>query len=259
MGITLQNMRRTKKNCGKLRKLTAQLLSEKLGNITTGTIPDPGCEKCHEGKIRVPKQDNSLGFNYEICDCLVEVESLGYSKQLLADANLPESFTRRYNILDWQNDPDLSGIDFDSLNLMVDNKAWFYVYGPTGTGKTYMALLLAQIAILKEMSTYFTTVGDLLDLLRPSENDKRESIKNFCRKADLLILDDIGHEKASEWVREQLYLLINSRWNDGKMTVFTSNYPPESLKERISDAVYSRVASECAVCPLNNSSDKRFK
>ena len=73
-------------------------------------------------------------------------------------------------------------------------------------------------------------------------------------EADLLVLDDLGAEKTSEWVEETLNLIVNTRYNERRATIFTSNYPdlppdiePEvvSLHDRIGFRMRSRLHEMC--------------
>ena len=74
-------------------------------------------------------------------------------------------------------------------------------------------------------------------------------------EADLLVLDDLGSEKTSEWVEETMNLIVNTRYNERRLTIFTSNYDdtPEvetetqdfTLKERIGFRIHSRLHEMC--------------
>jgi hypothetical protein len=74
-------------------------------------------------------------------------------------------------------------------------------------------------------------------------------------EADLLVLDDLGSEKTSEWVEETMNLIVNTRYNERRHTIFTSNYEdtPEgetetqdfTLKERIGFRIHSRLHEMC--------------
>jgi DNA replication protein DnaC len=70
--------------------------------------------------------------------------------------------------------------------------------------------------------------------------------------ADLLVLDDLGAEKTSEWVEETLNLIVNTRYNERRITIFTSNYEikddltdPDSLAVRVGFRMWSRLHEMC--------------
>jgi DNA replication protein DnaC len=60
-------------------------------------------------------------------------------------------------------------------------------------------------------------------------------------EADLVVLDDLGREKVTDWASERLYVLVNERYNAMRPTVVTSNYGPDQLAERGYDALVSRL------------------
>lgn len=222
-------------------------------------IKEPGCEKCVHGIIRIPKEP--LGWDSEPCSCLVEFESLEYSQELLKWSNMSHAEWKMYDIKNWKEP---AAINFDILKNLITSddlsKNWLFLYGSPGTGKSYAAAIACQIALLQEKSVYFTTVADLLEELRPNELDitKPKTTLYCAKKTEVLVLDDIGHEKSSEWVRTQLYMIINHRWKNSLCTIFTSNFPIEHLKDTVSDAVYSRVKGASLEIVLKGK-DKRQK
>ena len=128
------------------------------------------------------------------------------------------------------------------------------VTGRTGAGKTYQAygairrIMAAGIVI----GWLASTVPDLYALLRPRPDGDSEA--EFRRWADipLLLLDDLGAAKDSEWTEEILYRLVNHRSAHVLPSVITTNLPitgPVSLQSSVSERVFSRLA-ECAVVVL---------
>ena len=229
-----------------------------------GRLPDIGCDKCQNGYIRHSKPDGHLGFVFEECACLVEYESLKETISLWKQSNIGGKLITRYKFEDW-DEPEQEGLTFDTLLSLIDaeeGRNWLFLYGGTGSGKTYSAIIAAQIAMLREKSVFFVNTAELLDGLRPgSENDEmslRDIYMAKAKKSDVLILDDIGHEKSSEWVREKLFLIVNDRWNKGKMTIFTSNYDLERVKTSVSPAVYSRIKGESLEINLSTRQDRRI-
>jgi DNA replication protein DnaC len=222
--------------------------------IINGKIPNAGCEKCEKGYIKIPKKD--FGMNYDICGCLVERENLVEAKRLYSKSGLP-NLKRHFRFEDWDQP---KSINFDFLDSFASGESkvrWLYIHGGSGTGKTYLAIVIAGISLLKEKKTYFTGVTELLDNLRP-DNENKAFILSKCKEADLLILDDIGQEKSSQWVAERLYLIINHRWTNDLPTIFTSNFNSERLKTFVSEAVYSRVKGFSFEIPLK-SKDRRLQ
>jgi DNA replication protein DnaC len=118
-------------------------------------------------------------------------------------------------------------------NLEAGRGLWFD--GPVGTGKTSLAILVAKAAKDAGRSFAVYPVPLLLaEIKRTFDRDSGDNYLAFFRRlcsVDLLVLDDLGAEKQTEWVLEQLYSIVNERWQDRRAIVVTTNLPdpdPES-------------------------------
>lgn len=121
-----------------------------------------------------------------------------------------------------------------------------YIHSNTkGTGKTYLSYCLAnEVMVRYDVNVKFTSVLEYLDLTKKgysSMADKEE--KDGIIRATVLILDDIGVEVSKEWVNTMLYQLINYRYDNKLITIFTSNYPLEQLK--VDDRIKDRINFMC--------------
>jgi DNA replication protein DnaC len=112
-------------------------------------------------------------------------------------------------------------------NLDAGRGLWFD--GPVGTGKTSIAILVAKAAKQAGRSYAVYPVPRLLaEIKRTFDRDASDSYLGFFRRlcsVDLLVLDDLGAEKQTEWVLEQLYSIVNERWQDRRSIVVTTNIP----------------------------------
>jgi DNA replication protein DnaC len=112
-------------------------------------------------------------------------------------------------------------------NLEQGKGLWFD--GPVGTGKTSLAILVAKAAKEAGRSYAVYPVPRLLaEIKRTFDRDASDSYMGFFRRlcsVDLLVLDDLGAEKQTEWVLEQLYSIVNERWQDRRSIVVTTNFP----------------------------------
>lgn len=116
--------------------------------------------------------------------------------------------------------------------------------GEYGTGKTHLAV--AMIHELAKQSVYgvFVTTPDLLQKIRTgfnSEDSKANEIMDIVKTTEFLVLDDLGAEKVTDWVREQFYMIINARYENMLPTVITTNLSFKELEKQIGKRIVSRI------------------
>lgn len=112
-----------------------------------------------------------------------------------------------------------------------------FFYGGVGTGKTFLAALIAQDFIRAGKTVLFEKVADLLtefySVYRGEGKNEDTLLKNLY-EVDLLVLDDFGLEKATQFVGVTLCKILDSRYNrDNALTIITSNYSLEQIKARL--------------------------
>src|SRR5438105_5958987 len=132
-----------------------------------------------------------------------------------------------------------------------------FLEGQPGVGKTHLAVaVLKQVIQTSGARGLFYDTRDLLRVIRstydPSIRTTELEILRPVMTADLLVLDDLGAEKTSEWVEETMNLIVNTRYNERRLTIFTSNYQdipddtePNSLVFRIGYRMRSRLHEMC--------------
>jgi DNA replication protein DnaC len=135
--------------------------------------------------------------------------------------------------------------------------AGLFLEGQPGVGKTHLAAaVLKQVIQTTGARGLFYDTRDLLRVIRstydPSIRTTELEILRPVMNADLLVLDDLGAEKTSEWVEETMNLIVNTRYNERRVTVFTSNYAdipddtdPNALLFRIGHRMRSRLHEMC--------------
>ena len=118
---------------------------------------------------------------------------------------------------------------------------WLVLMGPYGSGKTHLAAAIANYRATEGHSVMFVVVPDLLDHLRSTFNPDSTSTydQRFeeVRTAPLLILDDLGTQSMTPWVREKLYQLFNHRYNAELPTVITT----ADRESEIDPRLYARM------------------
>jgi len=125
---------------------------------------------------------------------------------------------------------------------------WFS--GDVGTGKTSLAMLVSKAALEAGHSVAIYSVPRLLAEIKETfDRDSAGSYMQLFRRlvsVDLLHLDDLGAERPTEWVLEQLYSIVNERWQDQSSIIVTTNLPsPGELREQVGPRTVSRLVEIC--------------
>jgi DNA replication protein DnaC len=124
-----------------------------------------------------------------------------------------------------------------------------YISGPFGVGKTGLAVCVARARLEQEQPVLFWTLPDLLTRIKAtydaSRAESEDELIERLGSVDLLVLDDVGTEKPSEWQREKLYQILNRRMNDDLETVFTSNMTPFQLEAHVGERIVERIEFHC--------------
>jgi DNA replication protein DnaC len=128
-------------------------------------------------------------------------------------------------------------------NLEAGRGLWFY--GDVGTGKTSLAMLVSKAAIEAGRSVAIYSVPRLLAEIKDTyDHDSGDSYMQLFRRlcaVDLLHLDDLGAERPTEWVLEQLYSIVNERWQNQRSIVVTTNLGLDELREQLGVRTVSRL------------------
>lgn len=148
-----------------------------------------------------------------------------------------------------------------------------FLYGGCGSGKTYnlygIKKLLFGNAYLKYKQTKIdhfkekpkmTTVPEFISDLKSNfdgENSERR-IVDAIKTGYILLLDDFGTEKITDWTEEIIYRLINHRYEYMKPTYFSSNLSPKELSDRVGDRIVSRIVEMCEIIKVDEE-DRRLK
>src|SRR5204863_210784 len=131
----------------------------------------------------------------------------------------------------------------------LDQGRGFWFYGDVGTGKTSLAMLISKAALDSGRSVAIYSMPRLLADIRATFDDRSSHsyMELFDRltTVDLLHIDDVGAEKTSDWVLEQVYAIINERWQEERSIIVTTNLLDEELKAQIGPRTVSRLEDMC--------------
>lgn len=138
-------------------------------------------------------------------------------------------------------------------NLAKGRGLW--LFGDTGTGKTTLAMLVSKNALENGNSVAIYSLPKLLARIRRTYDaepggDSYSTLFSRLTSVDLLHIDDFGAEKRSDWVLEQLYALVNERYETERSIVLTTNLNIEQLEEQVGARTVSRLTETCEQVPL---------
>jgi DNA replication protein DnaC len=133
----------------------------------------------------------------------------------------------------------------------AEGEGSLYLFGRWGTGKTGLAVAaFRQRLELRGCDGLFRTSPDLLESIRatfdratggPTSSQVTDAVKTVT----LLLLDDLGAEKLTEWVEERLYMILNYRYDRASATIYTSNLDLQQIGKRLSQRIAWRIKEMC--------------
>jgi DNA replication protein DnaC len=144
-------------------------------------------------------------------------------------------------------------------NIQKGRGLW--LQGDVGTGKTTLAMLVSKATLDAGRSVAIYSLPRLLSLLRDSMDSDKGMLDFMDRltAVDLLHLDDLGAENQTDWVLEQLYSIVNSRYEAERAIIATTNLMPDELSERLGARTVSRLVEICGDPITLAGADKRLE
>ena len=250
---TDDKMHKQCKFCGKLlgiKDYRALYQNNFIENIATA-YSRCNCEEAN--KIwkqydEIIEKEKLKEFNLKQIDKLFKNNNLG-KRQL-------DSTFKNYKITDKNKNAYENAKKYTNKLINGETNMGLFITGTYGVGKTYLASCIANETIKNNITVIFGTLIQLLDFIKDTYKDYNTSDKEYLdlySSIDLLIIDDLGKEKPTEWVLEKLFLIVNNRYNNYLPIVITTNYNRKQLRERlcinknysIVDSIISRLYEMC--------------
>jgi DNA replication protein DnaC len=146
--------------------------------------------------------------------------------------------------------------------LQAGNGLW--LSGDVGTGKTTLAMLVSSAAVEAGRSVAIYSLPRLLARIRrtydaDATEDSYLSFFERLTSVDLLHIDDLGAEKRSDWVLEQLYAIVDERYESERAMVVTTNLDEAALEEQIGPRTVSRLVEICGDPLTLFGKDQRYR
>lgn len=145
-----------------------------------------------------------------------------------------------------------------NFNPLADN---LFLYGPTGTGKTHLAAALVREMMNRRMDVAFYKVPALMrEFRRNLDPDDEEKLVRRLASTGVLVIDDLGVGKATEYVIEKLHEVIDARQNEYRAgLVITSNLSLNGIAETFKDRIADRLNGMCDLVKMDGESQRRKK
>lgn len=203
------------------------------------------CGKVFESDILGEYEIRVKGRDY--CKyCSPRCQRIYKINNLMAEAGIPPKFPP------FEND----------VSRFFPLKKGVYIHGKVGVGKTVLACNIARELIIDEgVRVKFVSFPKFIVTLQTSyrrEQDDPQGLLDSVCQVPVLILDDIGAEKMTPFVKQSCYYLLNEREQWERRTIITSNFTLDELNEHIDARVSSRIAGMCVVVELKGK-DRRVK
>lgn len=148
-------------------------------------------------------------------------------------------------------------------NYPTNKPPGLLLLGPTGVGKTHLAVGALRELIKRGHEAIFFDYLNLLDRIRSAYNETlgtsdREAYRTAL-DAEVLLLDDLGAHRVTDWVKDTITAILTYRCNHQKPIIATSNLDDGKMQQHISERAYSRLFEMCSVVRIPNVPDYRVQ
>ena len=251
-----------------MKDIIANMMKQEEQSCNESEFKDEYCSKCNTRKSIVVEMFGKKRKMPCLCKCesdkIKEQEQIEKNKQKqlrLDKLKMNSLMDRKFEqctFKNWQMDDANKkmyelGINYTKKwQQMKKDNIGFILYGGVGIGKTYLVSCIANTLLEQYIPVIITSSIALLGRYKKTYMDKQAevTITNNLQQADLLIIDDLGAENDTAWVKEKIYEIIDSRYRDSKPTIITTNLTLQQLQEKLTgeDGItrtYDRLLEMC--------------
>ena len=174
------------------------------------------------------------------------------------------------NMDDWcfENDdhsnPELSKIGRNyvkNFREFLNEGKGLLLYGSVGSGKTFISACIANSLISDGYSALMTNFGRIVNQMQGTFSEKQNILESLNRYS-LLVLDDLGAERSTEYMQEMVYNIVDWRYRSGKPMIVTTNLTGEQMKATDNiqlQRIYDRIFERCLPIEVNGQSRRKQK
>jgi DNA replication protein DnaC len=266
------------------RALNAPLFKAQTSRLEARNAPADVCPTCGGTGWKQVGTNATSERRVTRCDCRI----LARGKSLLASARIPKRY-EHCELANYDTDfpdanPSLAKAHFVALEFAQkcdpQGDRGLLIIGTIGTGKTHLAVGIIKELMLRGIPCLFHGFSELLKEIQTSYDPSTEhtefDVLRPVFETDVLVIDELGAIKnRSEWVWDTLSLILNTRYNENRTTIFTSNFPNlpprkdpgfvssrsreaaeyaagrETLGDRIGERMRSRLHEMCRIISLD--------
>lgn len=171
---------------------------------------------------------------------------------------------RRWQTCSFENFQEIDGSDQAfrqavrfAETFQLDQEEGLMIWGDPGNGKTHLMAAVYHEIKSRGLAVVMLSVPALLEMIRNTFNretqDTESNLIGLLTRADLLILDDIGSENPTGWVRDVLFRIVDGRYQAMKATCYTSNDHYDDLGDKLGEKIKDRIIGSCLI--IENTAD----
>jgi DNA replication protein DnaC/primosomal protein DnaI len=234
-----------------------------------------GLDECRQymekGYYTVFEFDEFYGYKKEntyICNYLNQKRIQDEINKVISNARVPKRYAKCR-----LDDYEITTSNKKAVKVakeIIKNNGSAIFYGGRGCGKTMLVSIIINELAKKQKGILFKSVPELLNAIRAKFKDgTADEVLETIKKVDVLVLDDLGTEKMTRWVSEQLFLIVNHRYDNELPIIITTNYTPRELAKRLvvvdngetdkapAERIMSRLYEMCEIVEIGGN-DRRM-